>query len=80
MNIINVDSPEEIRKYLDSAIVKWRNRKELATNRMEELKQNDNWGGDLYTNSEEDLLVATCYIDAFQSVRVSLFGELLQSI
>ena len=28
-------------------------------------------------NSEEDTLVAMCYVDAFQSVRVSLFGELL---
>jgi hypothetical protein len=26
---------------------------------------------------EEEILVSSCYIDAFQSVRVSLLGELL---
>jgi hypothetical protein len=25
----------------------------------------------------EDILIASCYIDAFQSVRMSLFGEFL---
>lgn len=77
MNTIDINNPDAIKEYLDNAIVRWRNRREVATNRMEELKQNDNWGGDQYTNSEEDLLIATCYIDAFQSVRVSLFSELL---
>lgn len=27
--------------------------------------------------TEEDKLIASCYIDAFQSVRVSMLGELL---
>ena len=27
--------------------------------------------------NEEDKLIAICYVDAFQSVRISLFGELL---
>lgn len=27
--------------------------------------------------TDEDILIATCYIDAFQSVRVSVFGSTL---
>ncbi len=27
--------------------------------------------------TDEDKLMAVCYVDAFQSVRVSVFGELL---
>ena len=28
-------------------------------------------------DNQEDMLVCGCYVDAYQSVRVSLFGELL---
>ena len=29
-----------------------------------------------YANTDEDELIAMCYVDAFQSVRVSMLGEL----
>ena len=28
------------------------------------------------TSNEEDILIAQCYVDAYQSVRASLFGQL----
>lgn len=48
---------EEIKVYLDKAIVFWRRRREQST-------------------SNDSKLMADCYIDAFQSVRVSIFDEL----
>ena len=69
MNII-VDNPEAIKEYLDSAIIRWRERKKQANEAIEKLKEKD-------SILDEEILVASCYIDAFQSVRVSLFGELL---
>lgn len=47
-------TPDEMKAYLDNAIINWR-------------KQRD----------EENNDIAQYYIDAFQSVRVSVFGELL---
>jgi hypothetical protein len=29
------------------------------------------------SKEEEEILIASCYVDAFQSVRVSIFDELL---
>ena len=56
---------EIVKDYLDTCIRYWR--KEL-------LKETDKerWEG-----CEEGVLRARCYIDAFQSVRTTLFGELL---
>jgi len=34
--------------------------------------------GKKITSDDEDKLVAACYVDAFQSVRISIFGELLK--
>jgi len=53
---------ESVMAYLDRVITVWRRRKEDASGD----------DGDLAMEN-----MAICYIDAFQSVRVSLFGELL---
>lgn len=52
---------EDIKDYLDKAIRKWRSRK---------FKAVEGEAGDL-------VMMTECYIDAFQSIRMSLFGELL---
>ncbi len=51
---------EAVKKYLDSCIKLWREKKKEASD-------------------AEDRLMAACYVDAFQSVRTSIFGELLKS-
>ncbi len=58
---------ESIQEYLDNAIRRWRIRKADA------IKMR----GD-EANPEGETLIAMCYVDAFQSVRTSLFGELLE--
>ena len=50
-----------VQKYLDGCIVYWRKKRKKAVT----------------AKNEEDELVAMCYVDAFQSVRNSIFGELL---
>lgn len=57
---------EQILGYLDNAIKNWRERVKHASAKQ----KND----PIY---EENLLISRCYVDAFQSMRVSLFGELL---
>ena len=52
---------DSVRNYLDGCIRYWRGKKKEAI-----LQKND-----------EEELIAMCYIDAFQSVRSSLFGETL---
>jgi len=52
--------PENVKRYLDWAIEKWRQKREEAAN----------------AENHELVLIASCYIDAFQSVRSSLFGKL----
>lgn len=54
-------SPEEALAYLDNAIRKWRENRDDAI---------EGW-------ANPDLIRAEAYVDAFQSVRLSLFGELL---
>ena len=62
---------EEIKAYLDCAIRFWRKKKEEANKKFDIIGVVD--------SAEEncDVLIAGCYVDAFQSVRMSLFGELL---
>lgn len=50
-----------LRSYLDEAIRAWRRKKAEAV-----VKEDD-----------EAMLIASCYVDAFQSVRISFLGELL---
>lgn len=71
-NVIDIDNPEAIKEYLDNAIIKWRTKRDEAKNgylqallRTEEKK------------FDKELLITCCYIDAYQSVRLSLFDELL---
>ena len=52
---------DNVKQYLDSAIKLWR----INLQNAKEFK-----------NTEEEL-VASCYIDAYQSMRISIFGELL---
>lgn len=52
---------ETIKEYLDGAIRKWRRKRD-----------NPKIG-----NARLSRLIPSCYIDAFQSVRTSLFGETL---
>ena len=65
----------EIKEYLDNAITKWRKQKKDSEDAMKNIL-NTEWLG-MSGQYEEEILMASCYIDAFQSVRVSLFGELL---
>lgn len=50
-----------IQAYCDRLIVHWRERRDQA------VKKKD----------EDGILITKCYIDAYQSVRISLFGQLL---
>lgn len=52
---------EAVRDYLDTAIRNWRERR--THSEQQNMKEMD--------------LIASCYVDAFQSVRSSLFGEVL---
>lgn len=65
----------EIKEYLDNVITNWRKRKIESKDILKDIL-NTEWSG-MAGQYEEEILVASCYIDAFQSVRVSLFGELL---
>ena len=49
---------EAIKAYCDRLIVHWREKYDRA----------------LKKKNEEEILIAKCYIDAYQSVRISLFG------
>jgi len=61
----------EIEQYLDNAIRKWRSKLDEALARKPK--------GSLFPKIEpSDELIAKCYIDAFQSVRVSIIGSLLE--
>ncbi len=57
-----------VKDYLDSAIKIWRQRREESIKGSVTGK---------VPNGEEEALIASCYVDAYQSVRVSIFGELL---
>ena len=55
---------QEIKEMLDKLIIYWRVQKDKATSK-------NSIGGDL------DKHTASCYVDAYQSVRKNIFGELL---
>ena len=65
---------DELKEYLDNVITLWRNRKKKYEDTIE--KEPDVCADML--EQFEEILMASCYIDAYQSVRVSLFGELFQ--
>lgn len=52
----------DLKIYLDNAIMKWR---------QEKINAN-------LQKAEDDATIASCYIDAFQSMRLFAFGELLK--
>lgn len=56
---------KDVKEYLDNCIIKWRKRKRKHQNES-------------YRTSKELELMAADYIDAYQSVRMSLFGEVLE--
>lgn len=58
-------TPQEIREYLDEGIMSWRSQRDQAANPGHE-------SGDAVLHA-----MARYYIDAFQSVRSTLFGETL---
>lgn len=64
-----------IKEYLDNVITNWRKRKIESEDALKDIRSTE-WS-EMTGQYEEEILVASCYIDAFQSVRVSLFGELL---
>jgi len=74
-NKIDINNPEVIKEYLDNVIIKWRKQKKNSEESLINVL-NTEWSG-MAGQFEEEILIASCYIDAFQSVRVSLFGELL---
>lgn len=49
-----------VKEYLDDMIEYWRNKRDEAHN----------------VSDDQDKLIASCYVDAYQSVRKNLFGEL----
>lgn len=63
-----------VKEYLDECIVFWREKKVKA-----EKSRRVNIGVADVDDMDaiQDILVAKCYIDAYQSVRTSLFGELM---
>lgn len=54
-------SKEEIKNYLDECIIAWREIRDNDAKRPENLSERD----------------CICYVDAYQSVRTSLFGSTL---
>ena len=75
INKIDINNPEVIKEYLDIVITNWRKRKKESEEILKDIRSTE-WSG-IAGQYEEEILVASCYIDAFQSVRASLFGELL---
>lgn len=52
---------KEVRAYCDRLIEHWRETRHRAAGK----------------GNEEDILIADCYIDAYQSLRISFFGQSL---
>jgi len=52
---------EDVKGYLDECIIFWRQKR----------------GTNIGSDNIPEFNMAVCYVDAFQSVRMSLFGELL---
>ena len=77
MSKIDVNNPIKIKEYLDNNILYGRKRMQEADKIMEMLKQELNDSGDTYLVLEEDYLVSSCHVDAYQNIRLSLFGEML---
>jgi len=75
MNIIDINNHEDIKEHLDNAINNWRKRMDEAEDTLKDIRSSE-WSR-MAGQYEEEILVASCYIDAYQSVRISLFGELL---
>lgn len=75
MNIVDINNPDKIKEYLDNAIINWRKRKNGTEDTLKDIRSTE--FSFLEESYKEEILVASCYIDAYQSVRVSLFGELL---
>ncbi len=62
---------KDVKKYLDQCIEHWRNDKRILKERIKNQDMDDGfWALD------KNMDMATFYIDAYQSVRMSLFGEL----
>lgn len=59
---------KDVKEYLDDCIIYWRRNKKNLKNNMD----------DGFWAMDKNILIASCYIDAYQSVRISLFGELLK--
>lgn len=55
-------SKEKVKEYIDSCINYWRNKKLEPAEDLDEARHK---------------LICACYIDAYQCMRISLFGELL---
>lgn len=66
--LTRVIEEEWVLDYLDDAITKWRTKREEAEAQAEADDAN------LIPRS---VLIARCYVDAFQSVRSTVFGETL---
>lgn len=64
---------EEIKTYLDNVITIWRKRKEESKNALINISSDSN----MAEQYNDEIFMSRCYIDAYQSVRISLFGELL---
>lgn len=62
---------EAIKKYLDKCIASWREKRDI------EVKQRQGQNSPFPNMQSTSELIASCYVDAFQSVRTSLFGETL---
>ncbi len=60
----------EVLTYLDDAITRWRDLRDKTPNPDDERAM---------PGANLQRLKATYYVDAFQSVRVSLFGQLLDN-
>lgn len=63
-------SKNELTEYLDSAIRNWRSK---FDNAQSETQKSASFPSVVST----DELIASCYVDAFQSVRISMIGSAL---
>jgi hypothetical protein len=68
MSSYGQESEFDLQGYLDDAICNWRTFREKAEANAK-VKAT--------AQTSEDILIAHCYIDAFQSVRTTVFGETL---
>lgn len=70
---------KDVKAYLDKVITYWRCYRDKAQNDLDVVEHCAHQARMKVDDARERKIMASYYIDAFQSVRNSLFGELLNN-